>query len=199
MPGRLKIKKSRLVSHCQTVFTRSHCAVRRSCPNAPTLGEHCAAPLSSMRLQSRRVRALAPRPRRRARASALPHICARVDVLRPPPKAPSEAGPPCASQAHRAERPPLSAAGEACPSANSLPRQRRQRRGARQASSGCSCQRRRMSTTCSSTRCSGISVGPNKCILFLRVGHHDEILQKPGRPPPCPYLPTYLPTLLMGN
>ena len=30
-------------------------------------------------------------------------------------------------------------------------------------------------------------------------GPHDEILQKPGRPLRCPYLPTYLPTLLMGN
>ena len=26
-----------------------------------------------------------------------------------------------------------------------------------------------------------------------------EILQKPERPLRCPYLPTYLPTLLMGN
>ena len=34
---------------------------------------------------------------------------------------------------------------------------------------------------------------------FCLGGTHDEILQKPGRPLPCPYLPTYLPTLLMGN
>ena len=31
-------------------------------------------------------------------------------------------------------------------------------------------------------------------ILFCLAGHHDEILQKPGWPLPCPYLPTYLPT-----
>ena len=29
---------------------------------------------------------------------------------------------------------------------------------------------------------------------FCLAGHHDEILQKPDRPLPCPYLPTYLPT-----
>ena len=38
-------------------------------------------------------------------------------------------------------------------------------------------------------------------VLFscTRLGRGCEILQKPGRPLPCPYLPTYLPTLLMGN
>ena len=35
--------------------------------------------------------------------------------------------------------------------------------------------------------------------FFSWGGQHDEILQKPARPLPCPYLPTYLPTLLMGN
>jgi len=36
-------------------------------------------------------------------------------------------------------------------------------------------------------------------VYFCLAGYHDEILQKPDRPLPCPYLPTYLPTLLMGN
>ena len=36
-------------------------------------------------------------------------------------------------------------------------------------------------------------------ILFARGGQHAEILEKPDRPLRCPYLPTYLPTLLMGN
>ena len=36
-------------------------------------------------------------------------------------------------------------------------------------------------------------------VYFCYIGHHDEILEKPDRPLPCPYLPTYLPTLLMGN
>jgi hypothetical protein len=36
-------------------------------------------------------------------------------------------------------------------------------------------------------------------VYFCLAGHHAEILQKPDRPLPCPYLPTYLPTLLMGN
>ena len=41
---------------------------------------------------------------------------------------------------------------------------------------------------------------PNQvCIIFAWGGPHAEILQKPDRPLPCPYLPTYLPTLLMGN
>ena len=35
--------------------------------------------------------------------------------------------------------------------------------------------------------------------FFCFAVRHAEILQKPGRPLPCPYLPTYLPTLLMGN
>ena len=35
--------------------------------------------------------------------------------------------------------------------------------------------------------------------FFCWLVRHAEILQKPGRPLPCPYLPTYLPTLLMGN
>ena len=34
---------------------------------------------------------------------------------------------------------------------------------------------------------------------FCLGGQHDDILEKPGRPLPCPYLPTYLPTLLMGR
>ena len=33
----------------------------------------------------------------------------------------------------------------------------------------------------------------NQVYVFF---HHAEILQKPDRPLPCPYLPTYLPTYL---
>jgi len=47
---------------------------------------------------------------------------------------------------------------------------------------------------------------PQYQVYFIFAGediNHDEILQKPGRPLPCPYLPTYLPsylpTRLMGN
>ena len=35
--------------------------------------------------------------------------------------------------------------------------------------------------------------------IFAWGGPHDEIQEKPDRPLRCPYLPTYLPTLLMGN
>ena len=37
-------------------------------------------------------------------------------------------------------------------------------------------------------------------VFFFCLGGPDaEILEKPDRPLRCPYLPTYLPTLLMGN
>ena len=46
--------------------------------------------------------------------------------------------------------------------------------------------------------CVEVPVPPGVCTFCLGVPH-DEILEKPDRPLRCPYLPTYLPTLLMGN
>ena len=45
----------------------------------------------------------------------------------------------------------------------------------------------------------GLGRAKQVCILFAWGGQHAEILEKPDRPLRCPYLPTYLPTLLMGN
>ena len=52
-------------------------------------------------------------------------------------------------------------------------------------------------TTEDRSRVPGIE--PPGVFFFCWPVRHDDILQKPGRPLPCPYLPTYLPTLLMGN